>query len=226
MHTLDARLTAVYEAIPNGASVADVGTDHAFLAVALIKSGKAKSVIACDINKKPLENAQKTLTRSNCNQVSLRLSDGLENIAEGEADCIVIAGMGGEVISGILGRCPYIKDSGITLVLQPMTGADILRRFLCENGFEIVYEKAVAQGKRIYTIIPARYCTYPIVCDDAFFIHGKLDPKRDEDSLYLKKQQRILKKCVDDLENVAAKREQYKEYKSLYEKITNYIKVN
>ncbi len=226
MHTLDARLAAVYDAIPDGASVADIGTDHAFLPIALIKSGKAKSVIACDINEKPLENARRSVQRCGCNNISLRQSDGLQRVKKGEADCIVIAGMGGEVISGILSRCAYIKDTDITLILQPMTGADVLRRFLCENGFAIVRETGVAQDKRLYTVITAKYTCKKIKYDEAFLRRGMLDPKRYEDLLYLKKQQRIIKKCMDDLEKVPAKRKQFEQYKALFEEISNYIKVN
>jgi len=223
MHSLDKRLSAVYEAIPSNSLVADIGTDHAFLAIELIKNKKAKKVIACDINEKPLANAQKNLERSGCDKVETRLSDGLENIAENEADCIVIAGMGGEVISGIISRCPYIKSNTKTLVLQPMTGADFLRRFLCENGFEIIKEKGVAQGKRLYSVITAQYVGLLPFFDDVFYIHGKLDPKKTEDLLYLKKQQKILSKCVRDLEGVAHKELLLKKNKENLDKITKYI---
>ena len=226
MHTLDARLKAVYDAVPQDAKVADIGTDHAFLPIALIKNGRAKSVIACDINEKPLENARRSVERSGCTDIDLRLSDGLEHIKKGEADCIVIAGMGGEVISGILNRCLFLKDTAITLVLQPMTGADVLRRFLCENGFVIAKEKGVAQDKRIYTVITAHYTGENKKYDEVFYRHGLLNPERYEDALFLEKQQRILKKCMDDLEKVPAMQEQYREYKELFEKITNYLKVN
>ena len=223
MLSLDKRLSAVFEAIPQGALVADIGTDHAFLAIKLIKCGKAKNVIACDINEKPLQNARKNLERSGCEKIELRLSDGLENVAENETDCIIIAGMGGKVISGIIERCPYLKNNTKTLVLQPMTGADFLRRFLCENGFEIVKEQGVAQGKRLYSVITAQYVGFLPFFDDAFYVHGMLDPKRDEDLLYLKKQQKILLKCVNDLQGVKHKEELLEKNKEILEKITKYI---
>ena len=66
--------------------------------------------------------------------------------------------MGGEVISGILQRCDYIKSDAYSLILQPMTAADHLRKFLTQNGFEIEKEIAVEDNSKLYTVISARFC--------------------------------------------------------------------
>jgi tRNA (adenine22-N1)-methyltransferase len=226
MNTLSARLKTVFDLIESGACVADIGTDHAFLPIALIKSGKAKRVIACDIREKPLENARKNLERTNVASVELRLSDGLQNVKANEVDTVVIAGMGGEVISGIMQRCDFIKNDAYSLILQPMTAADSLRKFLIQNGFEIKREIAVDDNSKLYTVILAQFCGKTQPCPDAFFIHGKLNPKNQTDLLYLKKQQRILEKCIADLEASAEKKEFYLKTKELLNELTRYIEVN
>lgn len=226
MNRLNSRLKTVFDLIEGGARVADIGTDHAFLPIALVKSGKAEKVIACDIREKPLENARKNLERLKISSVDLRLSDGLEAVTPNEADTFVIAGMGGEVISGILSRCDYIKNSVYSLVLQPMTGADYLRKFLYENGFEIIKEIAAEDNSKLYTVISARFCGEIKACDDVFYIHGKLNPQNPTDLLYLKKQQRILQKCVNDLEGNDQMQESYLKNLELLKQLTLYIEVN
>ncbi len=225
MNRLNNRLKTVFDFINGGARVVDIGTDHAFLPIALVKSGKAKSVIACDICEKPLENARKNLERSKVSSVELRLSDGLENIKVDEADTVVIAGMGGQVISGILARCDYIKSDAYSLILQPMTAADYLRKFLAENGFEIEKEIAVQDNSKLYTVILARFSGKEQHQSDVFYIHGKLNPKMPTDLLYLKKQQRILQKCVNDLEGNAEMKETYLKNLELLNELTRYIEV-
>lgn len=226
MNRLNNRLKTVFDLINDGARVVDIGTDHAFLPIALIKSGKAKNVIACDIGEKPLENARKNLERANISSVELRLCDGLCGVFQNEFDTLVIAGMGGEVISGILKRCDYIKSDAYSLILQPMTAADYLRKFLSENGFEIEKEIAVQDNSKLYTVISARFCGKVLNKTDVFYIHGKLNPKKPTDLLYLKKQQRILQKCVNDLEGNAQMKEAYLKNLELLNELTRYIEVN
>ena len=135
---LSVRLSAIADYVKKGAFVCDVGTDHGYLAVHLMKSGVAKRVIATDINAKPLANAQKNIEKSEVFGIELRLCDGLGGVNRGEADTVIIAGMGGEVISGILERgASIVREKNITLFLQPTTSPVFLRRYLCENGFSI-----------------------------------------------------------------------------------------
>ncbi len=225
MNGLNNRLKTVFDLIEHGARVVDIGTDHAFLPIALIKSGKAKSVIACDIREKPLENARKNLQRLKVSSVELRISDGLQNVARNDADTVVIAGMGGEVISGILSRCDFIKDKSYSLILQPMTAADYLRKFLAENGFNIEKEIAVSDNSKLYTVILARFCGEIKAYPDVFYIHGKLNPQNPTDLLYLKKQERILKKCVSDLEGHTERQDLYKKNCALLKQLSRYIEV-
>lgn len=152
---LDNRLKMCVDMISGKGIVCDVGTDHALLAAYLITNGKCEKVIASDINEGPLESARKTVEKYGISgKVDLVLSDGLKNInGEGVSD-IVIAGMGGETIIKILNECQFDLN-GIRLVLQPMTKAEILRKWLFMYGFSVISEKGVAEGEKLYTVITA-----------------------------------------------------------------------
>ena len=152
---LDNRLKMCADMISGKGIVCDVGTDHALLAAYLITNGKCEKVIASDINEGPLESAWKTVEKYGISgKVDLVLSDGLKNVnGEGVSD-IVIAGMGGETIVKILSECQF-DLKGIRLILQPMTKAEILRKWLCMYGFSVISEKGVAEGEKLYTVITA-----------------------------------------------------------------------
>ncbi len=152
---LDNRLKMCADMISGKGIVCDVGTDHALLAAYLITNGKCEKVIASDINEGPLESAGKTVEKYGISgKIDLVLSDGLKNVnGEGVSD-IVIAGMGGETIVKILSECQFDLN-GIRLILQPMTKAEILRKWLFMYGFSVISEKGVAEGEKLYTVITA-----------------------------------------------------------------------
>ena len=99
MPTLSKRLSVIASLVPFGARVCDIGTDHAFLAIELMRTKRACSVIATDVNEKPLQKAKINVEKSEQSGITLRLCDGLEGVLPEEIDTVVIAGMGGEVIS-------------------------------------------------------------------------------------------------------------------------------
>ncbi|MBR5513011.1 MAG: Nif3-like dinuclear metal center hexameric protein [Ruminococcus sp.] len=152
---LDNRLKMCADMISGEGIVCDVGTDHALLAAHLITKGKCEKVIASDINEGPLESARKTVEKYGISgKIDLVLSDGLKNVnGEGVSD-IVIAGMGGETIVKILSECQFDLN-GIRLILQPMTKAEILRKWLADYGYKIVSEIGVFEGEKLYTVITA-----------------------------------------------------------------------
>ncbi|NLA76638.1 MAG: SAM-dependent methyltransferase [Clostridiales bacterium] len=155
---LTPRLEAVASLVNSGGTLADIGTDHAYLPAFLVLEGRVKSAVACDIRKMPLENAAETLRRFGLSEkITLRLSDGLDAVGGHEADEIVIAGMGGTLMAEILSRAQWLKSSSKHLVLQPQTHSEDVRRFLCENGFEILCERAAAEGRHVYGVISGRY---------------------------------------------------------------------
>lgn len=156
MITLDARLNMVAELIVPGRKIVDVGTDHGFLPAFMLLSGRSPSAIASDIGEKPLLNAQKTVRHYRLeSRLQLLLSNGLAAIAPPDAEEIVIAGMGGTLIVRMLAAASWLCEPGRHLILQPMSRAEEVRQFLCENGFFIDREAACADGARLYGAISA-----------------------------------------------------------------------
>ena len=152
MSQLGNRLDAIYEMVKGG-TVADIGTDHALLPVALVQSGKCRSGFACDIKKGPLESAGRTIAAAGLtDKIERVLCDGIPAVCA-DCDTIVIAGMGGLMIADILARATLSEQT--QLLLQPMTKAAELRRYLVNNGFRIERETYVREGKMIYIILDA-----------------------------------------------------------------------
>lgn len=185
---LNPRLEACAKFIKNGALVCDVGTDHALLAVHLITQGIAESVIASDIGEGPLQAAQRTIQKYGLSeQISTILSDGLVNVpSEGLTD-IVIAGMGGETMVHILETCPFSLEN-INLVLQPMSKADLLRKWLYENGFAIEKETCIKDGKFLYAVMTVLYTGVRETPDPACIRLGKMDLTNPDCLAYAQRQ--------------------------------------
>ncbi len=155
MH-LDDRLAAVAALTPLGAKAADVGTDHAYLAIALIEERGAKAVVATDKNEGPCAAASRTISSAGfSSRVPVRCGDGLAPISPGEVDTVCIAGMGGGLIASILTAGADVLKHVSRLVLQPMNDAAALRRWLYENGWHIAEESLATADGRLYEIIAA-----------------------------------------------------------------------
>lgn len=151
---LSPRLRSAAELVPRGAHFADIGTDHAYLPVWLILQGVIENAIAADLRRGPLERARETAEKySVSDKMDFRLCDGLTGLREGEADAIVIAGMGGETIAGILADAPWTKNDGVTLILQPMSSQPELRHWLGENGYTIEEERLSREENKLYTVL-------------------------------------------------------------------------
>lgn len=177
---LTPRLSAAASLVRGGSIIADIGTDHGYLPVYLIQSGRVKGAIAADIGKMPLQNAAKTIENYDLdNVISLRLSDGLREFSEGDADEYVFAGMGGTLIAEKLAETPWIKDSNLHFVFQPQSRAEDLRKFLFENGFSINNELAVHEGRRVYITFDATYTGEIKPFTDADCFIGKLPHTED-----------------------------------------------
>ena len=159
LFSLDKRLDTCAGLVRDSARLADIGSDHAYLSVWLLKNKKISYAIASDINEKPLLSGKATAAKYGAANIEFRLGSGLETICKDDRiSDIVIAGMGGEVIADILSRSELVKNQDINFVLQPMTRSDDLIAFLYENGFEIKEQKALCSGGKYYTVIAARYC--------------------------------------------------------------------
>lgn len=155
--SLSHRLLAISKFIPQGKVVADIGTDHAYLPVYLVKSGRCPLVFACDVKEKPLQAARRNvLANGLSSQIKLRLGDGLSVLQPGEAQVAVIAGMGGNTIVKILEQSPEVLKEIEILVLQPMGDEESLRRWLITNGWCLSDETLVLEDGRLYSIIVCR----------------------------------------------------------------------
>ena len=151
------RLLCCASMVQPGSRVADIGTDHGYLGIYLLQTGAARHVIACDLRKDPLENARRNAKLFGVDgKMELRLSDGLEKILPDEVDTVVMAGMGGDLIQKILSQCPWRKREGLQFILQPQSAGNVLRRWLCEDGFEIQREEPVQDGHFLYTVMELR----------------------------------------------------------------------
>ena len=188
MLKLSERLLLTASFVRRGAVLADVGTDHAYIPAFLIKTGVISKAYASDINEGPLRNAEKTLKNENILGVSLIISDGLQNVPKRDISDVLIAGMGGELIAKIISECSWCADSQLSFILQPMTKADYLRKFLYSNGFEIIKESLAEEGEKIYTVILARFSGTNRQISEAFALLG---PPDESDLFRIKKQREI-----------------------------------
>lgn len=189
---LNPRLSAAAAMVRPGKVPADIGTDHAYLPAYLILSGRCLHCIAGDIGESPLENARETVELYGLSgQIELVLSDGLDDEVFRRAEDIVIAGMGGEMITDILTRAPYLKDKKYRLILQPMTRAEEVHLFLAANGFSIVEERAVTDAGKVYLILAAEYTGTACELSGAEIYIGKLTAADGPDAVrFIEKQQR------------------------------------
>ena len=154
---LTPRLRMVAELVPPGSRLADIGTDHAYLPVALLREGRIPSAIAADLRPGPLARARETVARAELEgRVAFRLCDGLTGVCPEEVDAVAIAGMGGETIAAILAAAPWLRERAVALVLQPMSSMPDLRRWLWEHGYRILEERLCREGDTLYTAFSVR----------------------------------------------------------------------
>ncbi len=186
---LDERLAAAAALVAPGARVADVGCDHGKLSVYLAKSGRAAKVIAIDVRPQPLEKARRLVEKTGCGPlVECRLADGLCCVLPGEVDTVVLAGISGITACQILEAAPWTKDTGVRIIAVPASKADVLRRWLAENGYVLETETAAVAADRPYTALAARWTGNVFVPDELYCRLGLLaDADGDAAEAYRKK---------------------------------------
>lgn len=189
MIRLDERLAAAASFVRTDKQICDVGTDHALLPCYLCEQG-AVSVIASDVNEKPLEAARANIEKYGfTDRITLIRSDGLRDVPP--CDDVIIAGMGGELIAQIIDGCTFVTPD-TRFILQPMTKAELLRRYLYENGFEIAEEKGAAVSGKAYTVMLVRFTGEKQSINDDFAFFGKCTDPR-----YISKVNSQLKKLAN-----------------------------
>ncbi|MCR5201990.1 MAG: class I SAM-dependent methyltransferase [Lachnospiraceae bacterium] len=186
MIKLSERLTHIANQVSVGEVVADIGCDHALTDIYIIEKGIAKHAIAMDVRPGPLEHAKNNVKTYNVkDKISIRLSDGLDNLKPNEADSIIISGMGGNLIRNILTRGEEVLKTVTELILSPQKEPNVVREYLYNNGFYIDREEMVKDAGKYYVIIHAinenaseKYTKH--------FINSKekIVPETEEDYIY------------------------------------------
>lgn len=222
---LSNRLSLCAEMITDGSKIADIGTDHAYIPIWLALNSKIKSALACDIRIGPLENASKNIAMYGLeNIIKTRLSDGLLNVGEDEADEIIIAGMGGNIISNILSSCTWKSKKDKIFILQPMKYEERLREFLAENGYRIEKEKATVCSGKVYTAMKVTYTGIPQKIENYEKYIGKLSENYSYPAAqaYIRKQIKNLKNHLKGAEsdNLDSMQEYYRK---IIEKLKNFL---
>lgn len=152
---LSNRLRTLTKYVPKGSKVVDVGTDHAYIPIYLIRNQLAKACIATDINKGPLVKAQSNIKRYGISNIELRLTNGLQGIKPEEAEVVMISGMGGYLIIDILSQAKEVVKGVKKLILQPQQDIEQVRRFLHQQGFKIETEDFTKDDDKYYVVIVA-----------------------------------------------------------------------
>lgn len=195
---LKGRLKLIADKTPVCNVLGDIGTDHGYIPIYLVKNNICKRAIACDIRKGPLL-AAKSNVKSFCMEefIETRLGDGLRPLNENEAQVITIAGMGGYMISKILTDGFSKAKSAAALVLQPMNEIDTLRSWLYQNGFEIYDEELIDEGEKLYNVICTRW-TGEVMEPDMVYYHVGEKLVENKDPLL----DRLLQRRIRQLEKI------------------------
>ena len=188
---ISSRLKKCSEMVDENCKIVDVGTDHAYLPIYLAMQNKIISAIACDVRVGPLENAVSNIKKYNLEKkISTCLSNGLQKINENNADEIIIAGMGGNLIIDILENCAWKNKINKKYILQPMNKERDLRIYLASKGYETEKEEAVICMGKVYTVIKTVYTSKSYDISPIQEYIGFLNKNPEESKTYIEKQLR------------------------------------
>lgn len=151
---LSKRLQAVADLLSKDLCVADIGTDHGYIPIYCITSGKSSKVIAMDINEGPLLRAKRNIAEHGLTeQIETRISDGVTALKQGECDAVIVAGMGGALVIKIMEAGEQIFRSLQEFVLQPQSELEKVRQYLCGHGYDIIAEDMVLEEGKFYPMM-------------------------------------------------------------------------
>lgn len=224
---LSERLYCVASNVKSGGVVADIGCDHGFVSIYLVEKKLAKGAIAMDINKGPLERAKGHILEYGMEAyIATRLSDGAKELKKGEADTILISGMGGALTVKILSESIDIVKNTKELVLSPQSEIHLVRHFLHDNGFKIENEDMVKEQGKFYVVIRA-VSGRQHFADNTGYIYGEflINNKNPILKEYLIKEQErislVLKKLAKEHSlRKAALEDEYRTLENLIKKIS------
>lgn len=206
--SLSERLERVAAHMPVGARLADIGSDHGYLPVALMNRGVIDAAVAGEVAMTPFLAAERTVDENQLGaRISVRLASGLAAIEPADGITVVsLCGMGGETIRDILERDKNRLSGEERLILQPNGGEQPLRQWLMENGYRILHEELLREHRFYYEIIVAER-TGPVSYSAEELYFGPLQ-LRERSPVFLAKWQRLLQLKRQTLANFAQARQQ------------------
>lgn len=223
---LSNRLRTAAGMVTEGNIVADIGCDHAYTSIYLCQAGIAPRVIAMDVNKGPLLGAKAHVEEAGLSaQIDIRLSDGLQKLLPGEADTVLLCGMGGLLMIKILSDYPETTASMKELILQPQSEVGEVRHFLHKQGYEITGEHMLKEDGKFYMMMRATQCNEPQCYEkECEYLYGKLllEEKNEVLSEYLDREHRLRSDvwaalAGQETENAKARKESLKQEFALIE---------
>ncbi|NLN04727.1 MAG: SAM-dependent methyltransferase [Clostridiaceae bacterium] len=224
------RLLMVANMIPKCECMADIGTDHALLPIYLVLNGKCNRAIASDVKIGPLQSAEKNIKRQNLSdKIETRLGSGFEVLKTGECQVAVLAGMGGILISRLIEDSFDIAKKTPYLVLQPNTEEASLRKYLFDNGFEILDENAVMDKGHCYLAVLCRHVPGLVSdYDEIDLVVGKVLYKKDTEGriVYYRDLRQKADKVLNKLEKVKNRTEEIEKRIVEYKKVLRWIDEN
>ena len=156
--TLDKRLLSCADFVRAGAVFADIGTDHGYLPIFLLKTGRIERAYLSDVNSGPLSSAERNAAAEELtDRCEFILTDGAAALSGKGITDYAICGMGGELIAEIVGSAPDMRREGVRLILQPMSRINVLRRRLAALGFSVLDEKYSTSAGKHYVTLLAEY---------------------------------------------------------------------
>ena len=217
---LSNRLLACCGYVNPGDRVADVGCDHGYLGIYLLKNGIASAVIASDVREMPLQSAVRNAEKFGVEEhMSFYLSDGIRDVPR-EFDCMVCAGMGADTMMSILDAAPWLKSERYRLILQCQSKRPELRRYLYGQGYTIRRETLAKDGKFIYPVMEVVYAPGETLTDGEYYITPAL--RRSGSELLPAFRESVLsglRKTVEGLSGGDGGK--YRHYKAILEELTD-----
>ncbi|MBE5950843.1 MAG: SAM-dependent methyltransferase [Lachnospiraceae bacterium] len=214
--SLSKRLLAATELVTKGNTVADIGCDHAYTSIYLCSEGIAPRVFAMDVNEGPLLAAGQHVAEARLeDRITIRRSDGLAALVPGEAETILLCGMGGLLMMRILTDHPEVTESAKELILQPQSEVGQVRHFLHNMGYEIAAERMVKEDGKFYVMMRAVKSEIPQGYEsECCYEYGKLliEEKNEVLKEFLQREHRLRTEvltalAMQDTEHVRARRE-------------------
>ncbi len=226
MTELSERLRAVADLVDDGMAVADIGTDHGYIPIALVQEGRCPEAVAMDINVGPLDRAREHILAAGLSEkITTRRSDGMRALEPGEADCAIIAGMGGTLTIKILEESSATARRMKVLILQPQSELYKVREYLAEHGYEVLAEDMVLEEGKFYPIM--KVCPgspYTLTKEEAYYGKGLLAQKHPVLRSFLKRELEMKQKVLRELDgksgdHICRRRETLQEETACVERI-------